>query len=74
MNRVDLPRDIRKNQELKAKTEGVELTIKWAQMSSPRGETRAGFWVLNHGIPVEETACFKTKAEAEEWVRSFNWW
>jgi len=49
------------------------ITIKWAQMASPRGEVRTGFWVLCDGIPVEEWACFATKREAEEWFRSFNW-
>jgi len=50
-----------------------EYEIKWAQMTSPRGETRSGFWVLRNGAPVEEWACFETRAEAEEWFRSFNW-
>lgn len=50
-----------------------EITIKWAQLASPRGEVRSGFWVLDHGVPVHDKACFDTKKEAEEWVRSFNW-
>ena len=57
-----------------SKEQGVELTIKWAHLVSPRGESRQGFWVLDHGEPVTETACFDTKEQAEEWVHSFNWW
>jgi hypothetical protein len=49
------------------------ITIKWAQMCSPKGETRTGFWVLDNGVPVHDRAVFETKKEAEEWIRSFNW-
>jgi hypothetical protein len=54
-------------------TKETGLEIKWAHLVSPGGESRQGFWVLNNGVPVEEWACFETKEEAEDWIRSFNW-
>lgn len=54
--------------------QGSKITIEWKQLASPKGEVREGFWVLDNGVPVNDKACFATLEQAQNWVRSFNWW
>jgi hypothetical protein len=40
-----------------------QVKVKWAQLASPRGEVREGFWVLVNGQPVGNVP-FATRQEA----------